>query len=384
MFRRFESLVDPYAPYAESDTPPDRLWPFLVEYLRPARRVMAWTIVSVFAVAVLEIALIWYAGRLVDVLGDTPPAEVWLRHGLELGAVAAFILVARPLIYAASAALLNQSLMPNVGTIVRWRSHRHVLRQSLGWFQNDFAGRIANRMMQTAPAVGELTFQTFDALVYAVIYLAGALWLLGDTDLRLGAAAGRLARPLRLADRLDRAARRRGVEGLLRRALGDHRPHRRQLHQHPVGQALRPHPDRGGLRRRGDRARAPDLHGADAADHGHGSRPDPDQRLPDRRRHRHRDRALAGRRRHRRHRRRRLGADAAAERDDRLDHVVAVVAVPEHRGDPRGHGDDRPADRAPRRARRPAARASAAARSCSIASATTTAGRPAACATCRW
>ena len=51
MFRRFESLVDPYAPYAESDTPPDRLWPFLVEYLRPARRVMAWTIVSVFAVA---------------------------------------------------------------------------------------------------------------------------------------------------------------------------------------------------------------------------------------------------------------------------------------------------------------------------------------------
>ena len=73
-------------PMPRSDTPPDRLWPFLVEYLRPARRVMAWTIVSVFAVAVLEIALIWYAGRLVDVLGDTPPAEVWLRHGLELGA----------------------------------------------------------------------------------------------------------------------------------------------------------------------------------------------------------------------------------------------------------------------------------------------------------
>ena len=68
--------------------------------------------------------------------------------------------------------------MPNVGTIVRWRSHRHVLRQSVGWFQNDFAGRIANRMMQTAPAVGEATFQSFDALVYAGVYLAGALWLL--------------------------------------------------------------------------------------------------------------------------------------------------------------------------------------------------------------
>ncbi|HVL24834.1 MAG TPA: ABC transporter ATP-binding protein, partial [Thermomicrobiales bacterium] len=97
-----------------------------------------------------------------------------------------FILFARPLIQTLSAALINQALMPNVGTIVRWRAHRHVLKQSVGWFQNDFAGRIANRMMQTAPAVGEATFQTFDAMVYAVIYLAGALWLLAGTDWRLG------------------------------------------------------------------------------------------------------------------------------------------------------------------------------------------------------
>jgi len=186
MLRYFESLVDPYAPYADADTPPDRLWPFLREYLRPARRVMAWTILSVLAVAVIEIWLIWYVGRIVDALGDTPRAEVWVSHGFELALVAAFILVARPLIQTLSAALLNQSLMPNVGTIVRWRSHRYVLRQSVGWFQNDFAGRIANRMMQTAPAVGEVTFQTFDALVYSAVYLVGALWLLSDTDVRLG------------------------------------------------------------------------------------------------------------------------------------------------------------------------------------------------------
>ena len=185
MFRRFESLVDPYAAYAERDTPPNRLWPFLVEYLRPARRVMLWTVAAIFAVAVIEIWLIGYAGRIVDVLGDTPPAEVWRRHGIELALVALFILVARPLVQTLSAMLLNQSLMPNVGTIVRWRAHRHVLRQSVGWFQSDFAGRIANRMMQTAPAVGEATFQTFDALVYATVYLGGALWLLSDTDPRL-------------------------------------------------------------------------------------------------------------------------------------------------------------------------------------------------------
>ncbi len=186
MFRFFEDLVDPYAPYAEDDTPPDRLWPFLKEYLAPTRRVLAFATLSVLAVAVVEIALIWYAGRLVDVLAAADRASVWATHGFELALVAGFILVLRPAIQTLSAVLLNQSLMPNVGTIVRWRSHRHVLRQSVGWFQDDFAGRIANRMMQTAPAVGEATFQTFDALVYSAVYLVGALWLLSETDLRLG------------------------------------------------------------------------------------------------------------------------------------------------------------------------------------------------------
>jgi len=185
MFRYFESLVDPYAPYAEGDTPPNRLWPFLMDYLWPLRRVMLLAGLTCFAVALIEVALIWYAGRLVDLMNATAPAEVWSRYGLELAGVALFILVLRPLAQAANAALLNQSLMPNVGTLVRWRSHRHVLRQSVGWFQNDFAGRIANRIMQTAPAVNEATFQTFDAVVYAAIYLVGALWLLADVDPRL-------------------------------------------------------------------------------------------------------------------------------------------------------------------------------------------------------
>ena len=185
-FRYFKSLVDPYARYAEADTPPNRLWPFLLEYLRPARGVMAWTIVSVFLVAVLESLADLVrraAGRRARRHAAAPRSG--RATALELALVALFILLARPVIYGVSAMLLNQSLMPNVGTIVRWRSHRHVLRQSVGWFQNDFAGRIANRMMQTAPAVGEVTFQTFDAIVYAAIYLIGALWLLSGTDSRL-------------------------------------------------------------------------------------------------------------------------------------------------------------------------------------------------------
>ena len=187
MFRFFESLVDPYGPYRDTDAPPNRFWPYILAYVRPARWVLVWTTLAILAVAIIEILLIWYAGRLVDLLGKTEPGALWSRHGIELGLVAVFILFLRPLIQTLSAAFLNQSLMPNLGTLVRWRSHRHVLRQSVGWFQNDFAGRIANRLMQTAPAVVEATFQTFDALVYAAIYLIGALWLLSDTDARLAA-----------------------------------------------------------------------------------------------------------------------------------------------------------------------------------------------------
>ncbi|MBP7003177.1 ABC transporter ATP-binding protein [Amaricoccus sp.] len=182
MFRYFESLVDPYAAYPDADAPPARLWPFLMGYLRGLRGVLVWAAVTALAVALIEVALIWYSGRLVDLLGDTGPSEVWTRHGLELALAAAFIVLVRPVAQTLNAALLNQSLMPNVGTLVRWRSHRHVLRQSVGWFQNDFAGRIANRLMQTAPAVNEAVFQTFDAVIYAGIYLVGAIWLLGDVD----------------------------------------------------------------------------------------------------------------------------------------------------------------------------------------------------------
>ncbi len=185
MLRYFENLVDPYVAYPETEAPPDRLWPFLKGYLWPMRKVMVWAALSILVVALVEVWLIWYAGRLVDALTDTPPGEVWARHGLELAGVALFILILRPLIQTANAALLNQSLMPNVGTLVRWRSHRHVLRQSVSWFQNDFAGRIANRIMQTAPAVNEAAFQTFDAVIYSIIYLAGALWMLSEVDPRL-------------------------------------------------------------------------------------------------------------------------------------------------------------------------------------------------------
>jgi hypothetical protein len=79
------------------------------------------------------------------------PARSGRSHGTELLLVALLILFIRPALQALDVLLLNNAIMPNFGTLIRWRAHRHVLRQSVGWFENDFAGRIANRIMQTPP-----------------------------------------------------------------------------------------------------------------------------------------------------------------------------------------------------------------------------------------
>ncbi len=184
MFRFFENLVDPYADYAEQDTPPTRLWPFFRTYSAPFKTVFWVTGVLSVVVAAIEIGLIYYMGRLVDLM-DGSPAEVWRSYGAEFIVVALLILIARPAVQAVHVLLLNNAVLPNYGTLFRWRGHRQVLRQSVGWFEDDVAGRIANRIMQTPPAAGEVVFQVFDAISYALAYLIGAAILLTTSDWQL-------------------------------------------------------------------------------------------------------------------------------------------------------------------------------------------------------
>lgn len=185
MFRFFEGLVDPYVPYKESDTPPKRLYPFLREYAEPFRKVFWITGLTSIVIAIVEIWLLGYLGRLVDILSGGTPAQVWNDNGGEFIIVAILILTMRPAFHMFQILLLNNTILPNFGTLVRWRAHRHVLRQSVGWFEDDFAGRIANRIMQTPPAAGEVVFQLFDAITFALAYVIAAAVLMGQADVRL-------------------------------------------------------------------------------------------------------------------------------------------------------------------------------------------------------
>jgi ATP-binding cassette subfamily B multidrug efflux pump len=185
MFRFFEKLVDPYQPYPVSNTPPRQLGAFLREYLLPFKKIFWFLGCFSAVVAAIEIGLIWYLGRLITLLSSTTPATFWAAHKVELISVAVFILTLRPLIQAIDTLLQNNAMLPNVGTLVRYRAHKHVLGQSVSWFENDFAGRIANRIMQTPPATGEVVFQAFDAVTFSIAYLIGAIFLLAEADPRL-------------------------------------------------------------------------------------------------------------------------------------------------------------------------------------------------------
>ncbi len=183
MFRYLESLVDPFAKAGEQ-TPPDRFWPYLMDQLRPFRGVLSAVAVASFMVAVLETGLIYYAGRLVDLMasgGDGFTA----RHGFELAVVALLILFARPVAIVTSIGLLNHAMSVNLLDQVRWRAHKHLLGQSVGFYQSDFAGRIANRVMQTGPAVEDSAYMAFEAIWYAAAYVLGAVFVLAQADERL-------------------------------------------------------------------------------------------------------------------------------------------------------------------------------------------------------
>jgi ATP-binding cassette, subfamily B, multidrug efflux pump len=185
MFRFFENLVDPFAPYEERDAPPTRLLAFVRDYVRPFRTVFVFSVLCKMLVAGSEILLIWYLGRIVDILGREQPANLLANHGMEFAVAALLVLIARPIVSAFDTALLHNTTLTNLGALVRWRAHKHVLRQPVGWFENDFAGRIANRIMQTPSSMGDAVFQMLDCVAFALTSVVGASILLIGADARL-------------------------------------------------------------------------------------------------------------------------------------------------------------------------------------------------------
>lgn len=181
-FSFFESLVDPYAPYDEGVAPPDRIAPFITWLAYPFRRLLAVNALTACLTASAEVFLIWYLGRLIDLMTASTPAVFWSLHSIEIIAVLLFVLVLRPIVQTLDTALIKNAIQPNIAALGRWRAFRHVLKQPVGWFENDFAGRIANRVAFMPGAVGDVMFQIMNALTFTIAYMVGAGILLASSD----------------------------------------------------------------------------------------------------------------------------------------------------------------------------------------------------------
>ncbi|CAD7719031.1 Putative multidrug export ATP-binding/permease protein [Xanthomonas hydrangeae] len=181
MFRWFESLIDIFPPI-ERQMPPRSVWRFYLHYLRPLWPILLATLIAGLLLALVEVAMFDFLGRIVDMLAERPGPAFFRRHASELVWMALITLVARPLFTGLHNLLVNQAIVPGLSNRSRWLMHNYVVRQSLGFFHNDFAGRIANRVMQTGTSLRESAVQMVDALWYIVVYTGSALWLFAQAD----------------------------------------------------------------------------------------------------------------------------------------------------------------------------------------------------------
>ena len=184
IFRWFESLIDVFGK-SEPGMPPQGVARFYAHYLRQIWPLLLVMAVVGLLVALVEVAMFDFLGRLIDMTTTAPAADFFSVHGRELLFMVFVALVLRPVLIALGDLLMHQAVTPGLTARIRWQQHQHVVRQSLSFFQNDYAGRIANRIMQTGASLRESAVQIIDALWYVTVYTGSALFLFAQADKRL-------------------------------------------------------------------------------------------------------------------------------------------------------------------------------------------------------
>jgi ATP-binding cassette subfamily B multidrug efflux pump len=186
MFRIFERLIDPFRAHDET-MPPARIGAYYWRYCRQIWPLIAALIVIGLVISGIEAAVLSFSGALIDRLRVTSPGEVFARHGWTFLGMAALVLIVRPLASLAHDLVTQQAVAPGFTNLIRWQTHRWVLRQSISYFANDFAGRIASNVVQSAMSLRESMVQVVDALWFVTAFALTALILLARADLRLAA-----------------------------------------------------------------------------------------------------------------------------------------------------------------------------------------------------
>lgn len=184
MLQFFEKLTNPFPPQ-EPTQPPKGLYAFCRHYSKGMEIPLAVMAILTALLAMLEVSLFGFMGQLVDWLVQKDPATLWQTEQDTLIRMGLLTAVGMPLLVLIHSAVLHQTLLGNYPMSIRWQAHRYLLKQSVSFYQNDFAGRIATKVMQTALAVRETATKLLDVMVYVLVYFSTMLYLVFDADWRL-------------------------------------------------------------------------------------------------------------------------------------------------------------------------------------------------------
>lgn len=188
IFRRFEDWIDVFRQPA-SWQPPATVTGFLWHYLSQAKPVFFLMLLVGGLLPLVEAGMFYFVGRVVDLLDSLPTERswqrLWVHAGPDLLFMALVVMIGRTLVVAVTAMLDGQTVTPHFYNLVRWQAHSHVSRQSYTFFQNDFAGRIANKVWQAGQATGDLLGNFVEVVWFVIIYSATTLALVGGLDWRL-------------------------------------------------------------------------------------------------------------------------------------------------------------------------------------------------------
>ncbi|NVK89368.1 MAG: ABC transporter ATP-binding protein [Gammaproteobacteria bacterium] len=177
MFKFFERLTKPF-PSAEPTQPPQGIFQFCRHYTKGMERPLIIMSLLTALMAVIEVSLFGFMGNTVDWLTQYEPDAFFAAQWPTLLALGIVLVVILPLLVWLHSNITHQSLLGNYPMSIRWRAHQYLLKQSIGFYQNDFAGRVATKVMQTSLAVRETVMKLMDVLLYITIYFISALILL--------------------------------------------------------------------------------------------------------------------------------------------------------------------------------------------------------------
>ncbi|MCX8932876.1 ABC transporter ATP-binding protein/permease [Vibrio parahaemolyticus] len=184
MFKRFEGFTEPF-PKSTPDQPPSGIFAFLRHYTRGYEKPLIIMSLMSTIVAIVEVILFGAMGQLVDWLSTSNPETFLQDNRADLIFYGVLLLVVMPLLVVIYSLLVHQTLLGNYPMSIRWLAHRYLLNQSLNFYQDDFAGRVATKVMQTSLAVRETVMKSMDVFVYVTVYFTSMVVMLAAADWRL-------------------------------------------------------------------------------------------------------------------------------------------------------------------------------------------------------